>query len=184
VDESYTRTPGKIEWLRDLVANIVSRDEKVIVWSSFNKNMRFIRDYLSEYGCRLIYGDMSIEERYNSLDNFKRNPNVRVLIATPGAAKEGLTLTVANNVIFYDRVFSLDDYLQSQDRIHRISQDKECNVYNLVMPGSIDEWVDQLIVAKTLAAKFAQGDIVAEDFRDRMKFDFREGLREVLGIDE
>lgn len=31
---------------------------------------------------------------------------------------------MANHVIFYDRGFSLDDYLQAQDRIHRISQKK------------------------------------------------------------
>ena len=45
--------------------------------------------------------------------------DIRILFATPASAKEGLTLTMANHVIFYDRGFSLDDYLQAQDRIHR-----------------------------------------------------------------
>jgi len=74
-------------------------------------------------------------------------------VATPGAAKEGLTLTVANHAVFFDRSFSLDDYLQAQDRIHRISQTQTCFVWNLIGSDTIDEWVDSLLTAKRLAAQ-------------------------------
>lgn len=182
VDESYSAEPGKLAVLKDLVSQVVDRGEKVIVWSSFNGNMQYLKHHLSEFGCRMIYGKMGMEERYISLDAFKSRPEVRVLLATPGAAKEGLTLTVANNVIFFDRTFGLADYLQAQDRIHRISQTKNCNVYNIVIPGSIDEWVEDLITAKMMAAQFAQGDIQAAEFRKRMVFNFGESLREVFGL--
>ena len=69
-------------------------------------------------------------------------------MATPGAAKEGLTLTCANHAIFYDRSFSLDDYLQAQDRIHRISQTRECYIHNMIATDTVDEWVDILLTAK------------------------------------
>ena len=74
---------------------------------------------------------MSVEDRSRSVDRFK-NGDAKILFATPQSAKEGLTLTVANNCIFYDRGFNLDDYLQAQDRIHRISQKKQCNIFNLI----------------------------------------------------
>ena len=64
-----------------------------------------------------------------------------MLFATPASAKEGLTLTEANHVIFYDRGFSLDDYLQAQDRIQNI-QTKTCYVHNIITKGTIDEWID------------------------------------------
>ena len=69
----------------------------------------------------LIHGKMTIGDRNREVTKFMENKDIRILVATPGAAKEGLTLTAANHVIYFDRVFSLDDYLQSQDRIHRIS---------------------------------------------------------------
>jgi len=47
----------------------------------------------------------------------------------------------------------LDDYLQAQDRIHRISQTKTSYVTNLMAKGTVDEWVDELLAAKQLAAK-------------------------------
>jgi len=184
IDESYVVAPGKLYALKDLVTEIIDKGEKVIVWSSFNGNMTYLKNELSEFGCRMVFGKMGVEERYISLESFKSRKDVRVLLATPGAAKEGLTLTVANNVIFYDRTFGLDDYLQAQDRIHRISQERECNVYNIVIPGSIDEWIEDLIVAKMMAAKFSQGDIAAAEFRERMRFNFKESLRKVLGIDD
>lgn len=95
---------------------------------------------------------MSIEERNLSVDKFKYDDSCKVLFATPQAAKEGLTLTVANNAIFYDRSFNLDDYLQAQDRIHRISQTKDCTIYNIVIEQGIDKWIDALLTAKQYAA--------------------------------
>ena len=108
---------------------------------------------------------------------------MRVLVATPGAAKEGLTLTVANHVIFFDRSFSLDDYLQSQDRIHRISQTRTCYVHNLVLEDSVDEWVDGLLGEKELAAKLAHGDIAAKAFSAEMNYQMFAMLKAVLGVE-
>jgi len=106
---------------------------------------------------------------------------VTVLVATPGSAKEGLTLTVANVAVFFDRSFSLDDYLQAQDRIHRISQEKTCYVYNLLLKDSVDLWVDELLTAKHLAAQLGQADIDAAEYRSRATYSFGEILKAILG---
>src|SRR5262249_15571152 len=111
---------------------------------------------------------------------FLENQDDRVLVATTGAAKEGLTLTVANHVIFYDRTYSLDDYLQAQDRIHRVSQRKTCYVYTLLMHDSVDEWIDALVEQKHLAAQLTQGDIDQEMYGSRADFGFVDILRGIL----
>jgi SNF2 family DNA or RNA helicase len=51
------------------------------------------------------------------------------------------------------------DYLQSQDRIHRISQTKECKIYKLIAKNTIDEYIDELIYKKHKLAEYVQGDI-------------------------
>jgi len=139
---------------------------------------------LSEYGVARIHGGLSIEKRNLAVEDFVDDPEVAVLIATPSSAKEGLTLTVANHVVFFDRSFSPDDYLQAQDRIHRISQAKICYVHNLIMPNSIDEWVDSLLHMKILSAQLAQGDISLEYFQSQARYDFGDVLHEVLGSKE
>ena len=87
---------------------------------------------------------------------------------------------MANHVIFYDRGFSLDDYLQAQDRIHRISQKKTCYIHNIIMNDSIDEWIDVLLKAKQNAALLAQGDISLSKYKEAADYSFGDLVRAIL----
>lgn len=180
VDDRYHNSSAKDGALNLLLQTIIGRNEKCIVWSSFIENInRFAKEY-SCYKPRKIHGSMSIEERTKSVSLFKNDSECKVLFATPQAAKEGLTLTVANNVIFYDRGFNLDDYLQAQDRIHRISQKKECFIYNLIVRESVDEWIDVLLEAKQRAAFLAQGDITSEQYAKIADYSYGDIIRKIL----
>lgn len=182
IDESYTCDPGKWETLEGLVDDIVAAGEKCIIWTTFTENADWLTAKLRGSGATKVHGKLSMEQRNRAIEVFLKDEQCKVLVATPGAAKEGLTLTVANHVIFFDRGFSLDDYLQAQDRIHRVSQVKTCYVYNLVMRDSIDAWVDVLLQAKKLAAQLAQGDISRDYYQSHMSYSYGVIIREILGI--
>lgn len=184
VDEGYQFDPGKWQYLTQILEQIRSNGEKAIVWTVFTDNADWLAKRLRSYGAAKIHGKLSMEDRNKSVRRFLDDPDCKVLVATPGAAKEGLTLTVANHVIFFDRGFGLDDYLQAQDRIHRVSQIKTCYVYNLMMHDSIDGWVDVLLQAKKLAAQLAQGDISLEYYRTQMTYSFGDVLKQILNIKE
>ncbi len=183
VDDSYNAAPGKLELVYDLLTRFRSAGEKCIIWTSFTENVDWLSRELRAFGTCRVHGKLTMVERNRTIDRFLLLDDSRVLIATPGAAKEGLTLTVANHVIFYDRTFSLDDYLQAQDRIHRISQKKTCFVHNLIMEDSIDGWIDILLNSKQLAAQLAQGDISLEYYKSRMSYAFGDILKGILGMD-
>lgn len=181
IDDGYCANPGKLQVLDELTENIIEGGEKVIVWTSFVENCRYLRRHLSHFGAVQINGSMDIADRNNSVTKFKNDPNTKVLVATPAAAKEGLTLTVANHVIFFDRSFSLDDYLQAQDRIHRISQSKTCYVHNIVLPDSIDEWVEALINLKSASARYGMQDAGKDELMSALETDLNRILNQVLG---
>ena len=180
IDASYQVEPGKLETLLELVSSIVRDGEKFIVWTSFVENVEWLAKILRRHNPQLVHGMLSTREQTDAIRTFLDESSAKVLIATPGSAKEGLTLTVANHVIFYDRLFSLDDYLQAQDRIHRISQDRVCHVHNLIMRDSIDEWVEALLHSKRVAAQLAQGDIDRETYQKEMSYEFGDILRAIL----
>ena len=182
VDESYKCKPGKYETLLNIIFPIVHKNEKCIIWTNFIDNVEWLAKELSQFGTVKIHGRMNINDRNKSVEYFLSKDTANILIATPAAAKEGLTLTVANHAIFYDRGFSLDDYLQAQDRIHRISQKKTCFVYNLVMKDSVDEWIDILLESKRLSAQLAQGDITLEYFKNHMSYDFGAIIKGILNL--
>lgn len=180
LNEDYEEPSGKEEKLALLIEDIVSKNDKCIVWSNFIENIDYFTDKFKSHNPRKIHGSMSIEERNKSVDIFKKDEECKVLFATPQAAKEGLTLTIANHVIFYDRGFNLDDYLQAQDRIHRISQKKKCYIYNLLIENSVDIWIDKLLNAKQYAAFLAQGDIQLSEYVERVDYSYGEIIREIL----
>src|SRR6185312_8093960 len=113
-----------------------------------------------------IYGEQDTVARDRAVRAFRGDPGVRLLAANPAAAREGLTLTEANIAIYVDRTFNLVDYLQSQDRIHRISQERPCEIVLLIGRATIDEFIDFSLEQKHRLAQFSQKDsahIAAED---------------------
>lgn len=180
IDESYQAISGKEVKLDWLIKQIMMRREKCIVWSCFIENINYFAKKYKSYGSVKIHGAMTIEERNLAVKKFKSDDSIMLLFATPQAAKEGLTLTIANNAIFYDRSFNLDDYLQAQDRIHRISQTKKCYIYKLQIKNTIDDWIDALLNAKQQAAALAQGDINRYEYDKIADYSYADIIHSIL----
>ena len=181
IDKSYSECPSKFPKLVGLLDSAVDAGDKVVVWTRFVDNVEWLVERLAAYVPQKVHGSMAVDDRNDSIAAFKSYGDCRLLIATPGTAKEGLTLTVANHAIFYDRGFSLDDYLQAQDRIHRISQDKECFVHNVMAANTIDEWIDTLLNVKHRAAQLAYGEIGQTEFEDTFAGGLTKALAGILG---
>ena len=169
VDDSFSGESAKELVLDRLIREILANGENIDY---------FCKKY-AELGSVKIHGGMNMADRNRSVERFYTD-DYRVLFATPASAKEGLTLTMANHVIFYDRGFILDDYLQAQDRIHRISQKKTCYIHNIIMNESIDEWVDVLLKSKQNAAFLAQGDISLSEYKDVADYSFGDLINAIL----
>lgn len=158
VDEGYDEEPGKDEVLDEVLRRRVE-GKKAIIWTGYRGNAERLATRLGPGRSVVVHGGIDNEERGRRIQEFKdKRSAVQLLVATPGSCKEGLTLTVAQHVIFYDRGFRLEDYEQAQDRIHRLSQEQECFVHRIIAVDTIDEWIDNLLVAKKEAAARAQGD--------------------------
>ena len=179
VDESYKKDPPKLEATKNIVNKVIKKDSKVIIWTNFVENVDWICNYFDNKQIVGISGEVKPEDRSDLISEFKNNNDIKILVATPGVAR-GPNLVEANYSIFFDRNFSLENYLQAQDRIYRISQTKDCYIYKLIHEDSIDEWVDALLDAKEVAARFGQGDIDEKEFKNRISYEFSEILADIL----
>ena len=159
IDAAYREVPAKLVALDGLLTKYLqTRDRKVIVWTSFVDNIKALLTRYDAYKPVAIYGDIDNAARDRAVRAFKTDSKVRLLVANPAAAREGLTLTEANIAVYMDRTFNLVDYLQSQDRIHRISQTKPCEIVLLVAKDTVDEFIDFSLEQKHRLAQFAQSD--------------------------
>lgn len=166
LDAAYKEEPSKFAALDHILAEALSRGpRKAIVWSSFVANMGVLQRRYALYRPVTIHGAISGPERDAAVRAFKNDPQVKLMIANPAAAREGLTLTQANLAIYLDRTFNLVDYIQSQDRIHRISQTRDCEILLLVAEDTVDEFIDFCLEQKARLAKYVQQDVgsVAEE---------------------
>jgi SWI/SNF-related matrix-associated actin-dependent regulator of chromatin subfamily A-like protein 1 len=166
IDAGYTETPAKLTVLDEMLDAYLPSAKKVIVWTSFVPNIETTLTRYPRLHPVALHGQMTNEARTAAVKAFKTNPDVRLLVANPAAAREGLTLTESSCAIYLDRTFNLVDFLQSQDRIHRLSQTRDCDIVLLLAEHSIDEFIDFALAQKHRLARYTQSDtddISAED---------------------
>ncbi len=179
IDKSYSETPVKYIALDKIIETIISTNEKLLVWTSFVENIVLLKLRYKKYKPLVIFGDVPIKDRAEYIKTFQESDINKIMILNPSAAREGITLTKANHAIYLDRNFNLVDYLQSQDRIHRISQDKVCTIYKIIAKNTIDEYIESHVDAKSDIASFIQGD--KPELKNET-FDFLTNKKELLSI--
>ena len=116
----------------------ISETSKVIIWCNFQRDIQILKELFKERAVT-YYGLNSNEEREHAINAFENDPSVQFFIGTPQCGGKGLTLNKANYVIYYSNSFKLEDRLQSEDRCHRIGQDKNITYIDLLIPNTIDE---------------------------------------------
>ena len=118
------------------------------------------RDYFvpaNRLGADYIHGGVeagSEEEedtREWKIKKFHQDEKSFVLVANPAACGEGISLhTVCHYALYIDRNYNAAQYLQSEDRIHRLglSPDIITTVEILFSPDTVDESVRRRLVSK------------------------------------
>ena len=168
LDDAYKETPAKFIALDEVLERhlVGPASPKAIVWTSFVDNIHALAARYPHWHPVTIHGDVGNDDRDRAVRSFREDPQTQLLVANPAAAREGLTLTEANLAVYLDRTFNLVDYLQSQDRIHRISQTRACEIILLIGKDTVDEFIDFSLEQKHRLARFAQSDTSVIDDED------------------
>jgi SNF2 family DNA or RNA helicase len=159
--QTYNRheVPWKYSRIEEIVKRAAANGEKVIVWSSFVRNLKALSKFLSRYQPAMIHGGIptitknpeSEITRDLELRRFRQDKECTVLLANPAACGEGISLHHdCHHAVYLDRTFNAGQFLQSQDRIHRLGLAKEIRTqYTLLLSrGTIDESVDARLRVK------------------------------------
>jgi SNF2 family DNA or RNA helicase len=156
--ELISKTNGpKIDYACARARELAADGKKVIIWSTFVENVELLAMRLRDIGADYIHGGIDAgdeddwDTREGKIKKFHDDPNAMVLVANPAAASEGISLhTVCQHAIYVDRSFNAAQYLQSEDRIHRLGL-KEYQtpfVEILECENSIDQVVQTRLAAK------------------------------------
>lgn len=131
----------KIAEALNLLENVFeSGDEKVVVFSEWERMTRLIAMELDKRGIRYEYlnGKVPSKMRGQLVENFTTLPESRVFISTD-AGSTGLNLQVASIIINLDLPWNPAVLEQRIARIFRLGQEKPVQIINLVSKDSIEE---------------------------------------------
>ena len=133
-------------------------DEPVVV---FGQYQRELRELAHRYRCSnaIIYGPTPEKERARLIDEFQAGRINRLFVQTRTGGI-GINLTAARTAIYYTRSWGLEEYLQSQDRLHRIGQTGTVTIVHLIAEGTVDIQIAAALAAKTSLADNLTGDDV------------------------
>lgn len=148
----------KVDALMEII-NEEPVESKLIVWNIFREDARVICGRLEAEGIqyRRYDGSVKDEHRQEAVDAFNKDPEVKVFVANPTAAAEGLNLigydrdnadsspTFTGRVVFFSQSWNAVHRAQAEDRAHRRGARETVRITDLVVPGTIDEEIRQRV---------------------------------------
>ena len=108
--------------------DFISQGEKVIIATCYDEELNMLKDYYGDK-CVVYNGKMNQKQKDAAQKAFMEDPNVMVFIGNIVAASVGLTLIISNKLIFNSFSYTDVENKQMEDRIYRIGQKKDVDIY-------------------------------------------------------
>lgn len=148
---------AKVKKVIHLIQNEIPKNEKVIIFSNFKRVSdvieRALQTYLPNEKWTMVDGDVTGTDRDEAIESFKKS-DVRILMMTYKSGSVGLNLTVANNVIMMETVWTPSVLKQAAGRAHRVGQDKKVRVWQLIA----EKTIERAMMMEIMANKQRQSD--------------------------
>ena len=166
-NDDDTITEIKNNRMSELLDVLDEVEGKVIIWANYVYDIRQIVKAISkkhgEDSIVQYYGAIPADVRQKNIENFQDpNSDSRFFVGNPQTGGYGITLTAANNVIYYSNGYDLEKRLQSEDRAHRIGQKKSVTYVDFITPKTVDEKIVKALRKKMNIAT----EIMGEDLRE------------------
>ena len=139
----------------EIIGMIHNATKKTVIFSTTLDVVKYISDDLSKNGVKNVKIIGETKDRMTLIQDFKNNDEIEVLVATSQTLSTGVTLTEANQMLFFGTPWRSADYDQCCDRIYRIGQNTDVDIYNILLEtgdklnlstrmNDILEWSDEM----------------------------------------
>jgi SNF2 family DNA or RNA helicase len=134
----YTDDGGVVEFdvanrMSELLNVIEQTDHKVLVFIPYRHTLEMVENALLKegYTVQTIHGGVASTRRADIIKQFQTEDDPRILLLVPQATAHGITLTRADQVVWWGPVASTEIYLQANSRAHRAGQVNHVTVTHL-----------------------------------------------------
>lgn len=138
----------KVDRCVELIQELISQGEKVVVLSVFKETINELATKLGQFRYSVNTGDVPDGVVARNVDKFQEDPEEQVFIGTWGKVGTGWTLNAASYLICIDTPYTAAMFDQGTDRIWRVNNTRPAFITVLLCGDTIDERVQQIIETK------------------------------------
>ena len=160
VTQPFFENPADNPRLQRLLSVIDNRSKYIIFCNYTNEIDVLCRILSIKYGEEQIArfdGSIPMKKRMQNLETFKTKANF--LIANRDCAGYSLNLQFCHNIIYFSNSWDLATRLQSEDRIHRIGQEKDIHIRDICAYNTLDERILGCLYRKEKLLEAFRNDI-------------------------
>jgi superfamily II DNA or RNA helicase len=142
---------GKLNRLEEVIEQVFSAGERILIFTQFATWGVRLADHLSEVTgvpISCYHGGLARGARDSMIKTFQEGKGPGALVLSLKAGGTGLNLTAANHVVLYDRWWNPAVEDQARDRAWRLGQERTVLSHRLVCPGTVDERVEEVVGGK------------------------------------
>ena len=142
----YKDGSSKLEQCIEIIKDATESGHKILLFSGYTSMFELIEKELKENDIAYfkLTGSTKVDDRIRMVDEFNENKNIKVFLISLKAGGTGLNLTGADMVIHYDPWWNASAENQATDRVYRIGQKNNVQVYKLITKNSIEEKIYEL----------------------------------------
>lgn len=150
--------PEKARVLVEILRRHQARNEKVVVFTAFRETLGFLAGLAGEANlpAATYHGSLSRREKDTAIRAFETE--LPVLLTTE-AAGEGRNLQFCHVMVNFDLPWNPMQIEQRLGRIHRIGQERDVLLTNLVNRGTVEERILQALEAKINLFELVVGEL-------------------------
>lgn len=170
----FFRDPQENPRIQELIETIaLFPADQAVIYCRYTQE---IRDILTILGDRALpfYGEMPVRSRQDNKTAFKSG-RCQYLVANKSCAQFGLNLQFCHREIFYNNDWDWGTRAQAEDRLHRVGQTREVDIYDLYAQNTLD-----LTILRCLERKERMSDLFKAEVSSHNKESLKQKLRAAM----
>jgi SNF2 family DNA or RNA helicase len=164
---SLLTAPAKVTVLLDRLGRFTQAGQKVLVFTAFRQTLELLTDQVP--GAAVYHGSLPRAEKEAAIAAFRNE--AQVLLSTESAG-EGRNLQFCHVMVNMDLPWNPMQIEQRLGRLHRVGQEHDVLLTNLVASGTLEEQVLRVLEAKINLFELVVGELDMILGRVDEEFDF------------
>ena len=146
--DPVTGASAKMEAMTSDLEEIAASRQKAIIFSQWVDSIEQMASRLERFNPLQYHGRIPSRRRDGILNEFKNSPQRNILIMSYGTGSVGLNLQFCRYVFLFDRWWNPAVEDQAINRAHRIGAAGSVTVTRMMMAGTIEQRIHEILEAK------------------------------------